>query len=80
MTQEDADFLVDEVKKARDGLREYEKLKYAGNCKCGQCNLVPVGFITDTKRLMAALAIVMKAELYPSKAQSHKPNEGQRDE
>ena len=29
-------------------LREYLKLQYAGNCKCGHCNLVPVNVIETT--------------------------------
>ena len=54
-------------------LREYLKLQYAGNCKCGHCNLVPVNVIETTaaeiERLTAerdaALAKVAQYEQAP---------------
>jgi hypothetical protein len=31
----------------RERLIEYRKMKYIGDCKCGDCQLVPLQFITE---------------------------------
>lgn len=38
----------EEVEGVAEQLREHLKMKYAGNCKCGACQLVPIALIENT--------------------------------
>lgn len=42
-------------------LRERTALRYAGNCKCGKCQLVPLGIINAAAREIDRLNVVVRA-------------------
>lgn len=47
---------LDRAKIEADTLREYLKLKYMGDCKCGHCQLVPAEVIEHAAAVLEALS------------------------
>jgi hypothetical protein len=43
-------------------LSEYLKLKYLGNCKCGECQLVPMKVLNEAIALRAELLNALRAQ------------------
>ena len=57
-------------------IREYFKIKYAGDCKCGNCHLVPTEVLESWRQSFEDLAVaadtaeLMLRKEYPAAAQS----------
>lgn len=56
-------------------LREYVKLRYMGDCKCGDCQLVPTKVLYQESEKFDALVKVLKLIEYASRKDSLTENE-----
>lgn len=45
-----------DVQELIGALREHQKLKYIGDCKCGECQLVPLVLVARAATTLAALS------------------------
>lgn len=55
-------------------LREYTKLKYVGDCKCGKCQLIPLEKITESVDALETMREALQAIAEPGKWDAANPN------
>lgn len=47
----------DDYKRLADRLRKYRKMRYMGDCKCGNCQLVPLSLIDELESALRAASV-----------------------